>query len=563
MQFIEVNLHRLTSMGKIKYIIVFSITLCMNLFLSCADKEMKQLESIESILDKCPQQALDTLTKIDVQRFSDDKKALYYLLLVKAKNYSDSISISDTLIDFSIRYYTPRKDSLRLFQAHYLRGRIFHKFKFLISAFESYQVAEKYSGELCDLKTKYLLNHYMGEIFHYKSMWEDANDSKLRTLKYSYLLKDTVLIGESLNSLAKSYILQSEFAKSKSMLHQALTIVPESKPELKCEILQDLCNSYLQTHQPDSALLYITQALRIEKRKHKQYFFYNLKANCYCDLNKNDSAEHYFKRSLGGLMLYTKVTTYKELYQLKQKQNNKEEALKYIALHLQYRDSLDNYKKAELIDHMQNIQAYKFQKKKADTAEHEISSRKVFTYRIVAGFLCVIIILLVSTFIHYKKKKRLERNVLEEKQKSAEALIERKEIEYYLLKEIEEREKTELQKMELKIAYFKRLNAITVPVLLKNQNRQGSMSLSEEEWNIVMENTDACFNGFTKRIKKAYPLLDEDEIRFCCLLKMELPLSLLSEIYHIAKGSISQRKMRMKEKLHVEQSSFDDFIKIF
>lgn len=134
MQFIEVNLHRLTSMGKIKYIIVFSITLCMNLFLSCADKEMKQLESIESILDKCPQQALDTLTKIDVQRFSDDKKAFYYLLLVKAKNYSESISISDTLIDFSIRYYTPRKDSLRLFQAHYLRGRIFHKFKFFISS---------------------------------------------------------------------------------------------------------------------------------------------------------------------------------------------------------------------------------------------------------------------------------------------------------------------------------------------------------------------------------------------------------------------------------------------
>lgn len=83
-------------------------------------------------------------------------------------------------------------------------------------------------------------------------------------------------------------------------------------------------------------------------------------------------------------MLYTKVTTYKELYQLKQKQNNKEEALKYIALHLQYRDSLDNYKKAELIDRMQNIQAYKFKKKKADTAEHVISSRKVFTYRIVA-----------------------------------------------------------------------------------------------------------------------------------------------------------------------------------
>mgnify|MGYP004714153703 CR=1 FL=1 len=36
-------------------------------------------------------------------------------------------------------------------------------------------------------------------------------------------------------------------------------------------------------------------------------------------------------------------------------------------------------------------------------------------------------------------------------------------------------------------------------------------------------------------------------------------MSLLSEIYHIAKGSISRRKMRLKEKMHIENSSFDEF----
>jgi len=65
------------------------------------------------------------------------------------------------------------------------------------------------------------------------------------------------------------------------------------------------------------------------------------------------------------------------------------------------------------------------------------------------------------------------------------------------------------------------------------------------------------------RLKNAYPELTVEEIRFACLLKMEFSLSLLSEIYHIAKGSISRKKMRLKEKMKIENMTLDDFIKQF
>lgn len=38
---------------------------------------------------------------------------------------------------------------------------------------------------------------------------------------------------------------------------------------------------------------------------------------------------------------------------------------------------------------------------------------------------------------------------------------------------------------------------------------------------------------------------------------------LTSEIYHIAKGSISRKKMRLKEKMQIENMTLDDFIKQF
>ena len=89
------------------------------------------------------------------------------------------------------------------------------------------------------------------------------------------------------------------------------------------------------------------------------------------------------------------------------------------------------------------------------------------------------------------------------------------------------------------------------------------MHLTDDEWHIIVKNTDACFDAFTVRLSERYPQLSTEEIHFCCLVKMELSITLLSEIYHIAKGSISRKKMRLKEKMGIENMSFDEFISQF
>lgn len=96
--------------------------------------------------------------------------------------------------------------------------------------------------------------------------------------------------------------------------------------------------------------------------------------------------------------------------------------------------------------------------------------------------------------------------------------------------------------------YFKQLNEITIPLLMRSRTATGALHLSADDWQTLRNNTDACFDGFTRRLKAAWPQLNDEEIDFCCLIKMELPLAVLAEIYHIAKGSISRKKMRLKEK---------------
>ena len=98
---------------------------------------------------------------------------------------------------------------------------------------------------------------------------------------------------------------------------------------------------------------------------------------------------------------------------------------------------------------------------------------------------------------------------------------------------------------------------------MSKRNSQGALHLNQEECDIIVQNTNACFDRFTERLKASYPQLTEDERLFCCLVKMELPLALLAEIYHIAKGSISRKKMRLKEKMQITDVSFDEFIAAF
>lgn len=174
--------------------------------------------------------------------------------------------------------------------------------------------------------------------------------------------------------------------------------------------------------------------------------------------------------------------------------------------------------------------------------------------------------LFLGAFIVFRikqAKKKVEVSLKEKDLDMVQLQNSLRETEIKYLKEKHDREAIEIELLNQSVEYYKRLNALTVPILMKSRNSQGAMHLKKEEWDIIMQNTDACFNDFTLRLKNTYPQLTLEEVRFACLLKMELSLSLLSEVYHIAKGSISRKKMRLKEKMQIENTTLDDFIKQF
>ena len=56
-------------------------------------------------------------------------------------------------------------------------------------------------------------------------------------------------------------------------------------------------------------------------------------------------------------------------------------------------------------------------------------------------------------------------------------------------------------------------------------------------------------------------MLSEKDINFCCLVKINMSIQNLTDIYCISKNSVSRKKLRLKEKLGVgEEATLDEFL---
>ncbi|MBP8777952.1 MAG: hypothetical protein KBH23_08225, partial [Bacteroidaceae bacterium] len=149
--------------------------------------------------------------------------------------------------------------------------------------------------------------------------------------------------------------------------------------------------------------------------------------------------------------------------------------------------------------------------------------------------------------------QRLRRNEAELSVKQAEVLQQQAEL----------REKEAMQRESL----FRRMSAIhKIPSLGKEGECQGKILLTDFDWEEIRQTVDEGYYGFTRRLQKDFEELTLSDLHFCCLLKINVSLQDLSDIYCISKTSISKKKFRLKrDKFHLEESdlSLDDFLRAY
>ena len=167
--------------------------------------------------------------------------------------------------------------------------------------------------------------------------------------------------------------------------------------------------------------------------------------------------------------------------------------------------------------------------------------------------LVLLVVTLIGTFVFYifqrkrvnERNRLIQENVMLKQQEELSALREKE----ALLREKDARMREEL---------FKRMNVFEK---LSDTEKEKHIQLSDTDWKEIQLMLDSGYNDFTKKLRNRFPMLSEKDINFCCLVKINMSLQSLTDIYCISKNSISRRKLRLKEKMGIEEGiTLDEFL---
>lgn len=470
----------------------------------------------------------------------------------------DSMHHDGRIIDEALEHYLKRKDSAAVSALYFAKGRRMQNCLNMIKANDCYEMSFRYmngstkpayrvAAKLSLAETDKFFKNFSLERKEFESavdIAEGSGDSSLISmtcLKYGRRLKEM-----------KQYVYAID------RFDHALEFTPAHDSMSRAELMAEKGTVYAILSDWKKASACAEKAYGLSSGKNTRY---RKLYECMVSYTSgSDSVIASFNRLAEEYPVEKRMLAYRFAAEIARKRSLDKAYVSFLEKHVALRDSIDDNIKEEMTEKLQYMHEYRLQKRNIMENKKKIT-RNMFTIYRLAGLILVIIG--ISGFMHYRqmrKRKDMKILLLNAEKDYMNLYLKYKEAENDFRKEKEDRKKIEDSAIQRKADYFRRLNQMSLPVIMHNENGNGAIHLKDKDWKTIRDNTDACFDSFTERLRRNYPQLTEEDINFCCLIKMELSITMLSEIYHIAKGSISRRKMRLKEKMGLENITLDEFI---
>lgn len=159
--------------------------------------------------------------------------------------------------------------------------------------------------------------------------------------------------------------------------------------------------------------------------------------------------------------------------------------------------------------------------------------------------------------IEQQEKKIIE---LEKEQLEAELRFKSKELSGVVMTNIAHQEflnslKEEIQQQKLSGQYTRK-NLDKLLALVNN-----NIVSDEESWNMFQANFDRIHENFFRNLKQQYPDLTSGDLRFCALLRLNLPTKEIAKLLNISIRGVDAARYRLRKKFNLPQEdSLTDFM---
>lgn len=544
----------------------------------------KKLQSIGTLMREFPDSAYALLRQFPHETLSGETKAHYALLLSALTPDRTSILTADSLIDIALNFYSESPDSAMRAKTYFYRGMIFLKMKQAAPAIKYLLMSADYANAESDFKFRARIHHTLSKTYFDQTLYGQALQTALQAetlaLQAGKTDKEIPVIQRS---VAGAYMGLNNYPKAIEYEKKALHNAQNVNRDLIPTIINEIAASYKTLGQYDKALHYLS--LNNHLTSYEQVYHHAIKGAVYNRMKQYDSAIYYINKSMEHGNIFTKASGYSDLSDIYATRKDYKKAVENAKLYNDYRDSIEQDIQSTTVMEMQSIYRHTQLKDENHRLKLREKTQTALLYQICAACL---FILLAGAYTHFRlriKKERQSRLQEQEiqRQKNVAQKAQNEFQQSELVRIEKEKEILELkhkatlahEKESLLREYlFRKLNSLEkIPSLHPGKSnkadviqKESRIRLSDSDWRTLQQNIDEAYDGFTLRLSKSYPSLSSEDIRFCCLVKINVKLNDLSEIFHVSKDAVTKRKFRIKtEKMKLGKSKecLDDILSSF
>ena len=533
---------------------IYVIFLQFLLLIACQSKNQHSVILNEAALlfDSIPSEALLELEKIrNFERLEPAEQAEYNCIYIKSMFRSGNTLTSDSIIKVTSEYYLNNNDSVSLHRVLYYNGYYHYRNRSYDSAVYYFNKALNYIPAIDKTESKANYKRIIGYSYIHLGDTKQAVNSQKEALQYSRELNDSTSLIYSLLSLGDAYTYNKDTEKSLDSYNKALEVVRSTNDqEMEANILNIISGIYESDYDFEKALEYKNLSQSVKRNRMEVPAVNLYRAVLFDKQNMLDSAQYYAELSIKGADSYVADMAYLFLSRLEEKQGRYANALNFS------KSSENAFKTFLSGTHIADLQQ-KYEKEKLENENNQLKIKQAEHqfYLLIISFL-LLLLLIAIYFIRVKNKRKSEKIAHENKvillQHENLLLTQQKEISLL-------REKESL----LRESLFKKINFFNkIPSLSKDedeqQDKQVKIKITRSDWQELKNGIQDTYPEFFEKLRQTAPSLSDDDVRFCCLLKINVNMQDLSDIYCVSKSAISKRKYRLKtEKFQITDTNLN------
>lgn len=552
----------MTNFGTMRYKHIISVVLWSMFLVACGpDRRVALAEKL--MAEKETDSAIAVMQEIKEPQnnLTDRDYALYALLLSEAMHRKQQLNAeTDTLLLPAIKYFSESGDSLYAEWALYCKAHLDRRLYRMKDAMQSFLKALLFLQGSGNDEQLYRVNTWLGVVCLNQEEYEGKMRYSKEALKAALRMDNLFYKNLALCDIATGYYFLNRLDSALYYAQAAYdAAIADSLPSQLPHVYTDLGSIYAKMGENGKALEYIDKAIGLRPRKDTLAILglYADKVDLFGKLGQYDSAYHYFRKAVASPNLATQADAYNHMSGAYYKMGRCNEAYSLLLRFTELADSVRKQRHTAEVIALQEL--YKHEQLSVENLYWRTQAAERQSNVYLMATLSLLSLWIASTiyFFYWRNRRRLveQQHQLASQQ---EELHHQRQVTTENLQRMAEMEQKEAR---LKETFFRRLNQRIVQEIEKGSN----ILLSDDDWEDIVQNADIIFDNFTRRLQQHYPALNKEDLRYCCMVKMQLSQLEMSQIMHLEKDSVKKRLKRIRmEKMKADSGvTFEELLRRF